>query len=242
MTPVSPTASASPPPSATIAFPTIIPSPTWTPEASRTPIADPRPDLGPVLFRDGFDDPDLWALSSSSDGGAGIHEGVLTLAIRSPRVFRFTQRQPPGAGDFYAEVELFTEVCSAGDEFGLVARTNSLGEHYRFVIGCDGKARISRALEAGSRALTLWTASPAIIPGAPARNRLGVLADGLDLTLFVNGTAVVAARDAALTEGTFGLMARAGPAGQVAASFDDLVVRSLADPLATTTPAGTPPP
>jgi hypothetical protein len=195
-----------------------------------------------VLFRDSFDDPDLWTLSTSGSGGAGIQDEKLTIAVRSPRVFYFSHRHPPTAGDFYAEIDVFTEICSPGDEYGLIIRTNRLDEHYRFVIGCDGRARISRVLEAGSRALTLWTASPAILSGAPARNRLGVLADGLDLKLFVNGTEVASARDAALSEGGFGLVARSGPRGQVAVSFDDLVVRALADSSAPPTPAATPPP
>ncbi|HSR46546.1 MAG TPA: hypothetical protein VLL77_01040 [Anaerolineales bacterium] len=207
-----------------------------------SPTADLREGLGPTLLRDTFDDPSPWALSTSPSSGAGIRDGRLTLAIRAPRVYHFTRRLPPGATDFYAEIDVFTEVCSPGDEFGLMVRNNSLGEHYRFVIGCDGTARISRALETGSRALTLWTASPAVIPGAPSINRLGVWANGLDLKLLVNGTEVIAARDSALAQGSFGVVARAGPAGQVAVSFDNLIVRGLRDPRASPTAAPTPPP
>ena len=144
--------------------------------------------------------------------------------------------------DFYAEVEVRTELCNAGDEYGLTARGNKLGEHYRFLIGCDGSARITRFLEGGSRALTLRVETPAIIPGAPAVNRLAVWARGLDLKLYVNGEEVAAARDAALDRGTFGLIARAGSGGQLAVSFDDLIVRSLADTVLSPATATSPPP
>lgn len=231
-------------PSATpsVAFPTLIPTPTWTSEPSPSPASDLREDLAAILLTDRFDDPSPWDLATSTSSGAGIRDGRLSLAIRAPRVYHFSRRLSPVAANFYAEVDVFTEVCSPGDEFGLMVRNNGIGEHYRFVIGCDGTARISRALEAGSRALTLWTASPAIIPGAPAINLLAVWADGLDLKLLVNGTEVITARDSALPQGTFGVMARAGPAGQVAVSFDNLIVRGLRDPSASPTAPPTPPP
>jgi hypothetical protein len=110
------------------------------------------------------------------------------------------------------------------------------------LIGCDGTARISRVLQDGSSALTLRVETPAIIRSAPATNHIAVWANGLDLKLFVNGDQVVAARDAALVEGTFGLIARAGSGGQVAVAFDDLVVRGLAVSERTSIPATSPPP
>ena len=226
---------------ATVAFPTVIPSATWTPGATFTPTSDNRPGIGPILWDDPFDDPRAWDLPTTATGAADIHDGQLTLAVRSPRRYQSANRESPAIADFYVEVDVLTKLCNPGDEFGLTVRGNPLGEHYRLLIGCDGTARISRVLQDGSRALTLRVETPAIVPGAPAVNRIAVWANGLDLKLFVNGDEVVAARDAALGEGTFGLIARAGPGGQVAVAFDNLVVRGLSLSEGTATP-GTPPP
>jgi hypothetical protein len=241
--PASPASPTDTPPltaTATVAFPTVIPSSTWTPVPTLTPTVDVRPGLGEVILQEPFDDPSAWNLQSSDSGASGISDGRLTLAVRRSRVYQSTSRESPVVGDFYAEVEVHTNLCTAGDEFGLTARGNDLGEHYRFLIGCDGTARITRFLENGSRALTLRVETPAIIPGAPAVNRLAVWANGFDLKLFVNGDEVIAARDAALDQGTFGLIVRAGSGGQVAVGFDNLIVRALADGKGTPTQTITP--
>ena len=224
----------------TVAFPTVIPSSTWTPGPTFTPTVDVRPALGPVILQESFDDPSAWGLQASQSGAAGISEGRLTLAVRTPRFYQGSNRESPAVADFYAEVEVHASLCNAGDEYGLTARGNDLGEQYRFLIGCDGAARITRFLQNGSRALTLRIETPAIIPGAPAVNRLAVWAKGLDLKLLVNGHEVIAARDAALDQGTFGLIAHAGAGGQLAVGFDNLIVHSLSDGNATPTPAITP--
>ena len=238
--PASPTATPPASATATVAFPTVIPSSTWTPGPTLTPTVDVRPGLGQVILQERFDDPSAWDLQTSDSGASGISDGRLTLAVRRSRVYQSTSRESPVVGDFYAEVEVHTNLCTAGDEFGLTARGNDLGEHYRFLIGCDGTARITRFLENGSRALTLRVETPAIIPGAPAVNRLAVWANGFDLKLFVNGDQVIAARDAALNQGTLGMIVRAGSGGQVAVGFDNLIVRALSDGKGTPTPAATP--
>lgn len=239
----SPTPATSPtpsPPATQIAFPTLIPTRTWTPLASGTPTRDPLVGLGRLLFSDTFESPGPWLFTASPTSGAAIDRGRLALAISQAREYHWSVRPEPSAADFYATVDIHAEVCSPGDEFGLIARANTLGEQYRFLIGCDGSARITRFLETGSRALTLRVESPAILPGAPSLNRLAVRVRGLDLVLLVNGQEIVSARDAALARGFFGLIARAGSAGQVSVGFDNLTVYELTDP--TATPSPTPPP
>src|SRR3972149_5942726 len=91
-------------------------------------------------------------------------------------------------------------------------------------------------LEAGSRALTLRVASSVIPSGAPAQNHLSVWLRGLDLKFFVNGDEVLTVRDAALTRGYLGVIARAGPGGRVSVVSDTLAISALADAPPTDTP------
>jgi hypothetical protein len=141
-----------------------------------------------------MDDPSAWELATTASGGAAITDGRLTLSVRMPRAYHSARRPAPIVGDFFAEVDLYTEVCNPGDEIGLTARGRGLVEQYRFLIGCDGTARITRVLEEGSRALTLRVASPAIQAGAPTHNHLAIWLRGLDLKLFVNGDEVLTVR------------------------------------------------
>jgi len=217
----------------TVAFPTVVPTATWTPGATLTPTADLRPGIGPLLLHDRMDGPSAWNLTTTAGGGAALTNGRLTLSVRTARGYHTAFRAEPVVGDFYAEVDVYTEVCSPGDEVGLTARGNAQGEQYRFLMGCDGTARITRVLEDGSRALTLRVATPVILPGAPAHNHLAIWVHRLDLTFLVNDNEVLTVRDAALTRGALGLIARAGSGGQVSAAFDDLIVHALADPRAT---------
>lgn len=225
-------------PSPTVAFPTLIPTATWTAGPTLTPTADLRPGIGAMILHDRMDDPAPWSLVNTATGGAAIIDGRLTLSVRAPRAVQAARRNEPVVGDFYAEVDAFTEVCTAGDELGLTARGGSK-EQYRFLIACDGTARITRVLEDGSRGLTLRLPSPAILPGAPTRHHLAIWLHGLDLKFFVNGEEVAAVRDAALQRGSLGLIARAGPGGQVSASFDDFVVYTLTDVHVTPSPPPT---
>ena len=220
----------------TIAFPTVIPSATWTPGATLTPTIDLLPEFGAQILADPMDDPTAWELATTASGGAAFTDDQLTLSVRTPRVYQSAHRKEPIVGDFFAEIDVVTEVCSVGDEIGLTARGGGLGEQYRFLIGCDGTARITRILEDGSRALTLRVASSVIHSGAPAQNHLSVWLRGLDLKFFVNGDEVLTVRDAALTRGTLGVIARAGPGGQVSVGFDDLLIYALADANPPTTP------
>jgi hypothetical protein len=186
-----------------------------------------------------MDDPSAWELATTASGGAAITDGRLTLSVRTPRAYHSARRPAPIVGDFFAEVDLYIEVCNPGDEIGLTARGRGLVEQYRFLIGCDGTARITRVLEEGSRALTLRVASPAIQAGAPTHNHLAIWLRGIDLKFFVNGEEVLTVRDAALATGNLGVIARAGPGGQVSASFDDLAVYAVTDPRRTPSPQPT---
>ena len=234
----SPTAAVSP--TRTVAFPTLIPTSTWTPEPTLAATPDLGPGLGPLTLEDSMEDASAWDLPITAAGAAAMTDGRLTLSVRQPRAYHSARRFEPVAGDFFAEIEAYTELCSPGDEIGLIARAGGLGEQYRFLIGCDGTARITRVLEEGSRALTLRLAFPAIHSGAPATNRLGIWLHGLDLKFSVNGDEVLTVRDAALQRGSLGVIAHAGSGGQVSAAFDDLRFYTLADAPASSSPTVVP--
>jgi hypothetical protein len=233
------------PPSATstIAFPTLVPTETPTAGPSGTPTPDLGLEKGALLFTDRFDDPALWRLHQSETGGSSITGGRLSISVRVPRASEVTTRIDSALADVLVEVDVLTELCSPGDEFGLALRVTGLTQYYRFVIGCDGTARAGRLLDEGSRALTWPIPSPAILPSAPSRNHLAILARGDMFHFLVNDVEVLAVRDVSLTAGGIGLLARSGSGGQVSVAFDDLAVHALSDPnAATPTSAPSPPP
>lgn len=214
-------------PSATIAFPTFAPTSTLTPAPTLSPTPDVLSKLGAMVFTDDFSVNRGWPLGEAATGGTSLQNERLVVAVRQSRQFRIAARDEPHLADFYAEVQLRTELCSSGDEFGILFRMNDLGEHYRYTLSCEGTIRVRRVLLDGSRALVPPEVSPAAFPGAPALNQIAVWALADRFRLFVNGVEILQARDGSLTSGRLGFYVRAGRDGQTTVSFDDLLVREI---------------
>ncbi|MEX0787956.1 MAG: hypothetical protein WD906_09575 [Anaerolineales bacterium] len=214
-------------PSATIAFPTFAPTTTLTPAPTLSPTPDVLSNLGPILFADDFSVNRGWPLGEAATGGTSLQNDRLVVAVRESRQFRIADRDEPTLVDFYAEVQMGTELCSLGDEFGILFRMNDLGEHYRYTLSCEGTIRVRRVLLDGSRALVSPEVNPAAFPGAPALNQIGVWALADRFRLFVNGVEILQARDGSLASGHLGFYVRAGRDGQTTVSFDDLLVRAM---------------
>jgi hypothetical protein len=193
------------------------------------------------LLHDEFDDEDGWDLGADSLGASSLEAGRLVLALHQTGTFRYVLVPDAFAGDFYLEVMLRTELCSPNDEFGVMVRLTPGSENYRIGLHCDGRARITRVLIDSSVALLPPTSSPVIIPGAPAANRLAVMASGDTLAVFLNGFEAFRVRDRAIISGRFALFALARHSRQLTVAFDDLDIYELL-PLPTSTPGGAPPP
>ena len=75
-----------------------------------------------------------------------------------------------------------------------------------------------------------WTASPAIVPGAPAENTLLVWAGGKQFHFFVNGKHLFSATDETFVQGTHGFYIYDRTSGGESVSFGHLVVRAVSPP------------
>ncbi len=230
------TPTVAPSPTATFAFPTIPPSVTPTALPAVTPTPDVLGSLGDVLYHDDFSSNTGWDLRQAEQGSTSLGDGQLTLVVRQPGGFRYVLSPYLPPLDYYVEVHARTELCSPGDEFGLMFRVAANGDHYRITLTCEGGARVTRVLQGASIALVPVTDTFLVLPGAPADNRIGVLVAGDQLRFFLNGLEAFSVRDESLVAGGIGLILRAGNAGQLTISFDDLVVLAPAPtPIATAT-------
>lgn len=224
-----PTAPAAPPSAtSTIPFPTVPATDTHTPAPTASPTPDILAGLGDVVFFDDFSFNHGWPLGESAGGGTSLLDGRLVIAVREPRQFRMAVRARPSLVDFYAEAVVTSTLCGPGDEFGIVFRVNSLAEHYRYTISCEGTARVRRLLVDGSRALVLPESGSAVFPGPLAVNRMALWLSGDRFRFYLNGVEVFQARDAVLSSGRIGFYVRAARQGQSTIAFDDLLVRELA--------------
>jgi hypothetical protein len=217
-------------PTATFIFPSPIPTITFTPEPILSKTPDALSTLGEVLYRDDFEQTTDWQFRESQLGGASILDGRLSLAVRRAKAFYFVRSPAPALSDFYLEVVVRSDLCSDGDEYGVMFRINNLDEHYRFALACDGNAKVSRILQSGKVALVPLTQTYAVVPGMMIDNRIGILAYQNYFRFYINGLEVFTARDNALKIGGVGFFVQSRSNGQTTVSFDSLEARAITIP------------
>lgn len=208
-------------------FPSVVPSHTFTPEPSSTPSPEIFDNLGERLYSDSFESNQGWDIGQSEVGGASFVDGRLTLAVHQPDAFYSISSPAPKTTDFYLEFGVRTEVCSTGDEYGLMFRSNTLGEHYRLTFTCEGETRVSRILESGEKALVPTAKTHALFPGMMVTNHIGVFAEGNSFRFIINDIEVFTTQDSALGSGGLSFFVRIRRGGQATISFEYLRVYGL---------------
>ncbi len=230
--PLSPIASATlasmqPRPTATIAFPTLPPINTFVPLQSATPTADLPATLGEIVFEDNFSTNRGWELLETDTGAISLLTDRLVIAIHKPNKLLFTYNSEIQLTDFYLTIEARSDLCSPGDEYGILFRVNDALEHYRFVLTCDGGARVTRILSAEARTLIPLSEINFLIQGPMATNRLSVWAFRDTFRFYINDVEIFSLRDLTLPEGSVGLFVQSGEINQVTVTFDNLAIQTL---------------
>ena len=235
-----PTATPSPPPATMtppFVIPTLIPTSTWVPAPQPSPTFDLGGFIGEIIFQDDFEQDRGWRLEEDIFGATALASGRLTLTSRRQGVWRFAYSPVVNATDFYMQVNLQAEICSRGDEFGIIFRANPSTGYYRFGLRCEGGVRVTRVLGETAQSLITPAQTETVVPGPPAENQLGIWARGNRFRFYINRVETFTALDSAIFQGAVGFYIFSGDAGQTTVFFDDLVVRNLlATPIQTVTP------
>lgn len=199
--------------------PTPTASPFPTPVVS--PTADMRPGIGELLLEDDFSDVVFWQTSTSADGSAQVSNGQLNLVLNATRSYLFSMRTGPVVNDFYTEVTATTNFCSGDDEYGLLVRALD-GDHFRFALSCDGRAKVDRFHNGSLSRQVGWVSSRAIPSIAPGTSRLGVWAGGGQMHFFVNDMYLFSVTDSLLFRGAVGAYVHTSTEKDVSVSFSSL--------------------
>jgi hypothetical protein len=233
-----PTATASPSP---LPSPTVVwfpPTPTHTPfpTAVITPTPQMLTGIGALAVQDDFSDPSLWQSLKRPSGQVVISSPELAISLSGPNGYLFSQRNNPVLSDFYLEATLKTSLCNGGDAFGLLLRTSTFQDYYRWQINCDGYQRVERVRGGSVSVLQDWSPSPQVLPGAPQTFKLGMIASGNELRFFVDDTYQFSVFDDAFQNGGVGFFARSTGETPVSAGIRDLKVYNLSGSLPIPTP------
>ena len=229
-------ASADPTPSPTPPNKTTgLPRPTRTPlPPTRTAIPEHRMGLGVPDYEDNFQIDSGWETGPSARGAVSRLDDKLVVSVRGPASILSSLSPAGPLADFFVEIEVRSEICEAGDEYGLMVRAGGRGSpwqdsHYRFLITCGGAVRASRFLSGVEGAVQPITPSADVIPGAPAVNRIGVSAIGDQFRFFVNDIQVFQFEDGEIPGGRIGVIVRSRRGAQTTVSFDDFRLWDLAE-------------
>lgn len=209
-------------------------------------IKQPPPGIGSLVLRDDFSDPANWANALASGTGGNsiiLDRNRLTFAINVPPARLASLRQGLLLANFHAEVTARLNRCLPGDLYGLYFRAANESSAYRFLLNCQGQARVERIRDGTASPLLDWEASGDAPPGAPGEVKIGVWAAGSELRFYLNDNLQFTVLDGQLGAGTLGLYANSGGQG-MNVSFSDLAVYEVAyvSPTPTATASRTPPP
>jgi hypothetical protein len=227
-------------PAATATSVPLTPAPaTQTPVLSSTLTAVPTPDpnlgVGDTAYEDNFDGASgwLWSYQENEVVAFSVAGSKLNAVMKVGNSFpRLTGGQPERkVGDQQLRVTAVTNLCYAKDEYGVMFRVNpEITDGYLFELNCEGKARVEVLRNYQPTVLVDWTASPAIVPNAPAQNTLMVWAAGNQFHFYVNDRYLFSAIDKTFAEGTYAFYIYDRTAGGASVSFDSLTAKKVTMP------------
>lgn len=215
-------------PTATLAVTeTASPSPTIAPTLTATLSDDPKTSLGNPTYQNNLDNGTAFGIdaagyqddntSISVTGGAMVIRSFSSIGYHG---WRLTSRTPK---NFYLEAIFITQSCGGDDEFGVVFRAPDFasGKGYYFGLRCSGEYNLFRWDESGLGDLMSWTSNPNILAGTGQTNRMGILANGTSIKLYINGKLLNEIGDSKFSEGHFGVYA-AGHSGALTVNLDQI--------------------
>ena len=176
---------------------TMEPLSTITPEPSITVAEiDFSSQLGSPSYSNPMNSGSAFGLDSAGydDGFTRIvmSDGSMILTSYPTTGWRGWRLTDKNLSNFYLEGTFITQTCGGKDQYGLVFRAPdySNGEGYYFGVTCDGQYSLIHSDGNRYRTLIDWTSSEKIVQGSNQTNRLGVLAEGPSIDLFINGEKV----------------------------------------------------
>lgn len=185
------------------------PLPTTTPTLADT---DPAASLGSPDWVDTMDDGDNWPTGFNEYTSIEFEDGFLKLTEETGSIDGW-RLSWPYLVDFYLEITLKTPECDTNDHYGIIFRVPenaNANKGYLYGINCNGQYSLRLWDGEVMSSLVSWRDNDAIKAGANEVNRLGVMAKGENLTLYINGQKVNEVSSSAYLEGSFGVFVGSG--------------------------------
>ncbi|MBW6472206.1 MAG: DUF1080 domain-containing protein [Anaerolineaceae bacterium] len=208
----------------------VVPTVVVTTHPAFTPPADdPRTKLGSPSWTDDMDKDTYWPTGEDKYTAINFKDGQLRLTgLTTTDGWRLAATEQ--IANFYLEATISTGTCAGTDRYGLMYRVpvaREANKGYLLGVSCDGKYSL-REWDAtlGSKGTMTthinWTASDAIQAGSNKMNKVGIMAVGDRMIIYINGVMVNEVKDSTFDLGSFGLFVGARETTNFTISVDEV--------------------
>jgi len=198
-------------------IPTATPSPTPVPSAD-----DPAIRFGEPTKRETFDRVTGAWIYEDEWYNANISGGQLHIYSKGTPYWNSWYTIQPAIKNFYLEATLTMANCDGQDRVGLAFRLIN-NQFYILGLTCDGSVGISRYTADNSVVNVLPFQTSDKLKPTSQPNRVGILVNGDDLQVFVNGQAIGQVKDDTLSgAGTYGFVSMSTGTVNMKTSIDEL--------------------
>ncbi|MGD9092189.1 MAG: hypothetical protein PVF74_05050 [Anaerolineales bacterium] len=176
--------------------------------ATSTPEADPRVELGSPTWRAAFgkDTEQTWFQFDDEQAKVEMKPDELVLTAHQANSSDVWSMSYPVLTNFYLEYTVtIGEACSGKDRYGPIVRAPDNNQGYLYQISCDGMFQLRSWDGEEFSELIEWTPSEHIFQGPDPSHRLGFMAEGNLLSVYINGFLLGEIEDDAFDMGTFGI-------------------------------------
>jgi len=165
-------------------------------------------NLGQPTWIDYFWNDSNWYMVNDENTYWQVRDGGLYMTARKEvDVDRWGLSRQPAMQDFYLEMEARTgPVCAGFDSYGIVFRAQDNDSGYVFGVTCNGSYRLYQWDHGYFKSIQPYTATEHLKTGSYRTNRIGVMAIGEKMRLYVNGFFIGEYESDWFRHGQFGLM------------------------------------
>ena len=192
---------------------------------------DPALVLGTPNGVENFDNTNNWSNFDSACFTSRITGGQFVMTANGVAEFSCWEVSWPQLENFYIETsQLMPQTCEPQDRFGMLFRAPDNNRGYLYGFNCAGQYSLTVWDGQATTSLVEPTNSAAILTTPGVINRMGFLAFGESISLYVNGVYLETITDYTfLDAGKIGYFVRAATENPFTVSYDQLRVWVLED-------------
>lgn len=197
-------------------------APAITPTSELSPIGPPsEANLGRILFQADFSQG--WLTIEEETAAVKLVNGQYVFEV-GPFDGRYISTTAVDEADLFAQIETVPQQCNEGGGYGLLFRFVDGSNYYLITIYCNDRYSLVGRVDGSllPQALAHGSLPPGVSASDP--HTLGVLTQGANLSIFLDGQLLISVTDTSLDSGDIALYAVSQSASISKVAFDNLEV------------------